>query len=108
MTTRGSIFENRRLELYARQRKFRGGANSVHIVRVRNRVYNNAGRLVSHSEYAVVDGDRVLARLLLNRRSWVAIVPGKRNSFGKPVSPVNLVRLRDVKSWALTRWAKEQ
>ena len=80
----------------------------MHIVRVRNRVYNDAGRLVSHSEYAVVDGDRVLARLLLNRRSWVAIMSGKGNSFGKPVSPVNMVRLRDVKSWALTRWGLKQ
>ena len=78
------------------------------VVRLKNRVYSNDGRLVSHAEYAVIDlkGKRgVVARLLFNRNSWVAVQAG--NGFGKPVSPMNLVLLREVKEWALTNWNRE-
>lgn len=75
----------------------------MQVMRVKNRVYNE-GRLVSHAEYAVVDGEHVLARLVFNRRSWVAVECGSSIGFGKPVSPMNLVLLRDVKRWALEKW----
>jgi hypothetical protein len=76
----------------------------VLVVRVKNRVYNDDGRLVSHAEYAVVDGDRQLARLVLNRRAWVAVEASDGNGFGKPVSPMNLTLFRDVRKWALEKW----
>lgn len=77
----------------------RGG---LRVVRAKRRVYTGS-RLVSHAEYAVVDGDSVLVYLIFNRSAWVAVERSSPTSFGKPISPINLKRLRDVKKWALEK-----
>ena len=82
--------------------KLRGG---VKVVRVRARVYKDR-RIVSHAEYAIIDGDRTLVYLIFNRNAWVAVQRTTPTSFGNPISPINLCRLRDVKNWALEKWGE--
>ena len=80
------------------------------VVRLKNRVYGDDGRLVSHAEYGLIDlsGQRgVIARLVFNRSSWIAVQASAGKGFGKPVSPMNLTLLRDVKKWALQKWEQE-
>ena len=74
------------------------------LARLKNRVYDDEGRIKSHSEYAIVEGQRVFAYLILNRGGWIAVQRSSATSFGKAVSPINLILLRDVKRWALERW----
>jgi hypothetical protein len=80
----------------------------VKVVRVKNRVYHN-GRLVSHSEYAVIDPDGtrgVIAHLVFNRGAWIAVQRTTERSFGKAVSPINMKLLRDVKQWVFEKWGQ--
>jgi hypothetical protein len=79
--------------------------------RLKNRAYRDHAMLdrrvvVTHAEYGLVDGDRLLARIIRNGNKWIALQVSEANQFGRPVSPINYVLLRDVKEWALERFAK--
>ena len=89
--------------------QLRGG---LKFTRLTDRVYFNDGsdgtprRVKSHAEYGLVDADRLLARIIRNGKKWIALQVTEQNAFGKPVSPINYVLLRDVKEWALHRWSQ--
>jgi predicted type IV restriction endonuclease len=59
----------------------------------------------AHAEYAVVEGANIFARIVFNRGAWIVVERSDEKSFGKPVSPLNLKLLRDVKEWAIERYA---
>jgi hypothetical protein len=88
------------------RQKSGGGATVVRFVRLKCRVYSDSGRLLNHAEYALIGEHQVLARLVFNRGAWVALECRTDDGFGKPVSPINLTLLRDVKKWALEKWSK--
>ena len=89
--------------------ELRGGG--LRFARLHDRVYFNDGsdgtprRVKTHAEYGLLDGDRLLARIIRNGKKWIALQVSEDNQFGRPVSPINYVLLRDVKEWALKRWS---
>jgi len=81
----------------------------VKFARLKNRVYHDGEgtlQLRSHAEYGILDGATVLARIVRNGSKWIALQITEDNKFGKPVSPMNYVLLRDVKEWALERFSQ--
>ncbi len=82
----------------------RGG---LKFARLKNRVYSDE-RLRTHAEYGVVDGDRLLARIVRNGGKWIALQVSSENQFGRPVSPINYILLRDVKEWALEKFSRAE
>jgi len=76
----------------------------VKFARLKNRVYVENGetrRVRTHAEYGVSDGAELLARIVFTGSKWVALQVSPDNQFGKPVSPINYILLRDVKEWTL-------
>jgi hypothetical protein len=79
-------------------------------VRTKARVYpdddhkRRRSGATAHAEYAVFDGQKVLAHLIFNRRKWIAVQRNGENKFGLPVSPYNITRLRDLKAWVIERF----
>jgi hypothetical protein len=61
-------------------------------------------RVVSPTEYAVMRGDEVLARIVKASNGWRAVVPTEQSRLGTPVSPVGLNRFSRVRKWALDKW----
>ncbi len=81
----------------------------LRIARLKNRVYHDGEgplQVSSHAEYGILDGTTVRARIVRNGSKWIALQITEDNKFGKPVSPMNYVLLRDVKEWALERFTK--
>jgi hypothetical protein len=79
----------------------------VKLRRIKNRKYFETGEtrsLVEHAEYGVIAKRETLARIVFNRGKWIALELGNGNRFGRPVSPLNITRLRDVKRWAIERY----
>lgn len=92
--------------------------------RLRNRVYHDGDgtlQVRSHAEYGILkkrepeagsqgpekqDGEyEIVARIVRNGSKWIALQITDGNKFGKPVSPMNYVLLRDVKEWVLERFS---
>ena len=61
-------------------------------------------RVVSPTEYVVMRGDEVLARIVKANNGWRAVVPTTQSRLGIPVSPVGLNRFSRVREWALSKW----
>ena len=79
----------------------------MRFARLKNRVYHDgegALQVRSHAEYGIIDGANLVARIVRNGSKWIALQITEDNQFGKPVSPMNYVLLRDVKEWALERF----
>jgi len=81
-------------------------------VRTKRRVYpsddhkrRRSGN-TSHAEYAVFSGKTVLAHIIFTGTKWIAVQRNGENKFGLPVSPYNLTRLRDLKTWVIERFGK--
>jgi hypothetical protein len=87
------------------------------LTRIKNRVYETASKrdddtgeeyehrhVKSQAEYAVINGQKVLARLKLNNGQWVAVERGDDRKFGLVVSPLNIRGWRDLRRWALKKW----
>jgi len=83
----------------------------VRLVRVKSRVY--WGQLAQspygirrHAEYAIVDGTEARARIrCVGRNKWVVFEGADERRFGVPVSPINVVLLRELKEWAMQRYS---
>ena len=94
--------------------------SSLRVIRIKNRVYSLGERtrwsaqdgahvpirtIKTHTEYAVIERQQIFARIVFNRGGWIVIERKNDSSFGKPISPLNLKRLAEVKEWALQRYA---
>jgi len=79
-------------------------------VRTKRRVYPSEAHkqrrsgATSPAEYAVVRGKETLARIVRNGSKWIALQVSAENQFGKPVSPLNYVLLREVKEWVIEKY----
>ena len=81
------------------------GGGALKFARLKQRAYDD-GRLRTHAKYGVIHRGAVVARIIRNGRKWIALQISEDNDFGKPVSPMNYVLLRDVKEWALQRFSR--
>src|SRR5260370_20447659 len=92
--------------------QLRGGGSGVRLVRTKSRVYpsddhkRRRSGATSHAEYAVFDGQKILAHIIFTGRKWIAVRRDGDNKFGLPVSPYNLTRLRDLKTWVIERFGE--
>jgi hypothetical protein len=82
----------------------------VRLVRTKSRVYpsddhrQRRSGATSHAEYAVLSGQTILAHIIFTGRKWIAVQRNGENKFGLPVSPYNITRLRDLKTWVIERF----
>lgn len=88
----------------------------MRVIRIKNRVYSQLDaddhiharrRVKSHAEYAVIHGRQIFARIrCVSRNKWVVLERADEQRFGLAVSPLNMISLRDVKQWAIAKYAK--
>jgi hypothetical protein len=83
----------------------------IRIKRTRNREYrteNSGGGVTSRqftpSEYAVVDGKQLVARIVFMGEGWRVCQATERSLFGRAVSPVGMNRFKEVREWALLKY----
>lgn len=82
----------------------------MRLVRTKQRVYpsddhkKRRSGATSHAEYAVFDDKRILAHIIFTGTKWIAVQRHGANKFGLPVSPWNVTRLRDLKTWVIERF----
>ena len=80
------------------------------LVRTKSRVYPDAAHkqrrsgATSHAEYAVFKDKEILSHIIFTGRKWIAVQRNGTNKFGLPVSPLNITRLRDLKTWVIERF----
>ncbi len=91
--------------------QLRGGGSGVRLVRTKSRVYpsddhkQRRSGATSHAEYAVFKGTQILAHIIfVSPGKWIAVQRNGENKFGLPVSPYNITRLRDLKTWVIERF----
>lgn len=87
------------------------------ITKIKERVYETVYRVEEtgesrdvrrvrrHAEYAIIDGVKVKGVMRRNNNKWVVFACDDEKRFGLAISPVNLTSWRDVRKWALRRWA---
>jgi hypothetical protein len=87
-------------------------AATVKVKIERNRVYRDdltqegspIMRIVSPTEYVVMRGEEVLARIVKGGNGWRATVPTENSKLGYAVSPTNLNKFSRVREWAIKKW----